>query len=379
MKLLHKITALALGATMFAACDKVDDLPMYNNGSAIALSASATTLAPSATDSLKTVLTLNWTNPKYAQDSAKYKYVVEIDSAGRNFSKAAQWVITGSMTTGFTAKQLNTTMLAWGFEFNKAYDLDLRVISSYGNNNERLPSNIIKLKATPYKIPPKVALPTTGRLFIVGDASTFGWSNDPTPAFPPARELTRLDETTWGAIMYLNGSGAYKLLQTQGVWNTQYHMVTGGNGLAGSFIQEDADPGFASPTPAGWYKMIFDFQSGKYTVTAMANATPQALYALGDGTVGGWNNAPPANQQFTRLTANTYELTLTLTPGKQLKFISSYGNWQPQFGGTSSTGGTLGANYGSGSDPDAVPTPAVAGNYKISVNFVTEKYTLTKL
>jgi starch-binding outer membrane protein SusE/F len=51
--------------------------------------------------------------------------------------------------------------------------------------------------------------------------------------------------------------------------------------------------------------------------------------------------------------------------------LSISGQWQPQFGGSSATGG--------GNDPDAIPTPAIAGNYKINVNFHKNKYTVTKL
>src|SRR3954471_11579006 len=153
---------------------------------------------------------------------------------------------------------------------------------------------------TPYKVPPKVALPASGRLFVVGDATAFGWTNDPAPAFPPARELARLSETTWGGVFYFNGSGAYKLLQTQGDWNTQFHMVPGGNATAGSFIQQNADPGFPSPTPAGWYKVFYDFQGGTYTVTPFGNPLAQELYITGDATGAGWTNTPPANQKFTR-------------------------------------------------------------------------------
>jgi hypothetical protein len=243
MKNLIKILLLSAVVTvLYTACDKVDDLPYYDNGKAVTLSSSATTLAPPAADSSKTVLSLSWTYPNYATDSGNIKYVIEIDSTGKNFANAATKVVLKSLSTTFTAKDLNTILLAKGYAFNVPVDMDLRVTSSYANNNERLLSNTIKIKMTPYKIPPKVALPASNRVFIVGDATTFGWTNDPAPAFPPAREFARLDETTWGGIMYLKGSGAYKLLQTQGNWGTQFHMVNGGTATAGSFIQEDADP-----------------------------------------------------------------------------------------------------------------------------------------
>jgi hypothetical protein len=183
----------------------------------------------------------------------------------------------------------------------------------------------------------------------------------------------------------MKGTGAYKILQTQGNWNTQFHMVSGGTALAGSFIQENADPGFPSPAAAGWYVITLDFQQGKYTVIPFyygTNPLPQDLWTTGDGMPSNWTNTPPAAQKLTRLNSAEYQLTIALAPGGNYKFLSSSGNWQPQFGGSgaasnNATSGVMGANYGSSSDPATIPTPATAGTYKIKVNFATNKYTVT--
>jgi hypothetical protein len=156
-------------------------------------------------------------------------------------------------------------------------------------------------------------------------------------------------------------------------------MLTGGTALSGSFEQKDADPGIPSPATAGAYKIIFDFQTGTYTVTKVDNAVPTELYITGDATASSWTNTPPVSQKFTAITNGVFEITMALVPGKFYKFLSSTGNWQPQFGGSSATGGTIGANYGSGNDPDGIPTPTAAGNYKIQVNFITGAYTVTKV
>ena len=380
MKLFNKTWGLVAIITLltFIGCDKMDIPATHSEGIASVLSSSSTNVAPPPADSNKTVLTLNWTSPDYATDSSNYKFVIEIDSTGKNFAKADTRTVVGKLNSSFTAKELNTLLLARGYAFNVPVDMDVRIKSSYGNNNELKISNVLKIRMTPYKIPPKVILPTSGRLFIVGDASTFGWSNDAAPPFPPDREFARLDETTWAGIFNLTGSGVYKILQTQGNWNTQYHMKTGGTANGGSFEYGDANPGFPSPA-AGWYKIVLDFQEGKFTVTSVSNPLPQALYTTGDATAAGWTNAPPANQKFSRLNSSVYEITMTLNPGKFYKFLSSSGNWQPQFGGNSATGGALGANYGGGSDPPAIPTPTVAGDYKVQVNFATSSYTVTKI
>jgi hypothetical protein len=81
-KLLFAVTLIIA----FGACKKIADLPHYANGAAPKLSASTTTIAPTAADSSKTVLTLSWNNPKYATDSSHQKFIVEMDSVVRNFT-----------------------------------------------------------------------------------------------------------------------------------------------------------------------------------------------------------------------------------------------------------------------------------------------------
>src|SRR3954454_17652176 len=109
MKNIYNCLLLVAGAMIvFAACKKFDTLPYYGKGTAPVLSASATTITSSPTDSANAVLTLNWTNPNYATDSATQKFVVEIDSTGRNFMHEYTKTVSGVLSTSFTAAELNT-------------------------------------------------------------------------------------------------------------------------------------------------------------------------------------------------------------------------------------------------------------------------------
>ena len=142
MRFIKIFLLLTLGiAGLLTACSKVDSLPVYGEGTAPTLTASASTIAPVAADSNKVALTLSWTNPKHATDTSNYKFVVEIDSTGKGFANAASKTVTGTWGTSFTAKELNNILLAKGYAFNVPVDMDVRVISSYSNNNERLTSN----------------------------------------------------------------------------------------------------------------------------------------------------------------------------------------------------------------------------------------------
>lgn len=382
---INLIVVTVLGLMALTSCEKVADNPYYGEGQDVTLSASSLAIAPAPADSNNVALTLSWTYPNYATDSGNVKYVIEIDSATKNFANPARKVVTKDLSASYIAKELNSFLVSRGYAFNVPVDMDVRVISSYANNNERRASNTLRIRMTPYKVPPKIAEPASGRLFIVGDATTFGWSNDgpPAPAFPPEREFSRIDETTWGGVFYMNGGGAYKVLETQGNWDAQYHMITGGTAASGDFVLQNADPGFPGPATAGWYRVILDFQAGKYSMTSFgADPLPQSLYITGDATPSNWTENPPVAQQLTRLNSAEYQITMALTSGKNYKFLTTLGQWQPQWGRVNdpvntATGGQLGANYGATSDPEGIPTPATAGDYKINVNFASGRYKVT--
>jgi len=148
------------------------------------------------------------------------------------------------------------------------YTLQLRIISSIGSS-VKLISNVISFTTKPFAPPPKVVPPTAGTLWITGDAvGTPGfpaWSNPLPPPYDVSLKFTQVSSTLYQLTVDLKASGGYKLIQEQGNWNTQYHMVAGGTALSGSFVQENADPTFPAPAVAGSYKLTFDFQLGKYT------------------------------------------------------------------------------------------------------------------
>ncbi len=382
MKIINKVWFLALAVIAYAACDKVDDLPLYTAGTVPVLSSSVSTVAPLPVDSNKPVLTLNWTNPDYATDSTNQKFLLQVDSSGRNFSKAVTTEIMGDLSYTYIAKELNSIMLNWGFEYNKAYDLDFRVISSYGNNNERLLTNVVKVNAKTYKVPPRVALPTTGKLYIVGDATAGGWSN---PVPTPTQELTKIDETTYGGIFNLTGGKFYLILPLNGNWDNKYSVAN--NSLAG--LSEGGDFGFnlkdnfPGPAATGLYKIILDFQSGKFTVTPFTqqHGVPDSLYIVGDATPGGWSNPVPIpSQRFTRINSTRWELaSIALTTGKNYLFLPENGSWGKKYGAFDN--GAPGIKAGGLFKPEGqdMPAPDVSGNYKISFDLINNMYVVTKL
>ncbi|TAD86768.1 MAG: hypothetical protein EAY75_07230 [Bacteroidetes bacterium] len=381
MKTILKIWSLAVVLLAgVSACEKVDNFPSRLNGLATRLSASSDFVAPTAADSNKSVISFNWSYPDFATDSASVKYVFEIDSAGRNFRQANVRTISGALGTSFIAKELNSIMLNWGFDFNKTYDLEARVIASYANNNDQRISNTVRIKATTYKIPPRVVLPATGRLFIVGSATEGDWA---TPIVIPRQEFSRLDETTFGGVFYLLGGEQYLVLPQNTNYDKKYAVANNslpGLSAGGAFGLELND-NFPAPAADGWYRVTMDFQTGRFAVvpyvtTPHPAGIPQQLVFVGDAQ--GWSNTASNPLRFTRRNSTEYTLNVTISGGGEYLLLPVPGSWATKFGvddnmlEAAKMGGTLkreGANLKN-------PAP---GRYRIDVNFYDLSYKLTLL
>jgi hypothetical protein len=181
MNTIKKLLLLLVGVSSFvAACTKLEDLPFYLNGNPVVLTASKTAVTPAVGDSNNAVISFSWTNPKYSSDSSGFKYILEIDSTGRNFAKKVTRELTGGLTTSFTGREINTILLQYGLNLGTAYNLDFRVVSSYNNNNERYTSNILKIAFTPYADPSVLTASTASTTLDLNSASqkaiTFNWT-----------------------------------------------------------------------------------------------------------------------------------------------------------------------------------------------------------
>lgn len=178
---INNLLVVLVAASMITACQKVENLPVYQNGTAALLKASATSISPVLADANKVVLTLNWTYPNYAvADPNSTKYLVQIDSAGRNFTKAITKEVKGDLQATFTANELNNILLGYGFALGTPYKLDFRVISSYPNNNERITSNVVNVSLTAFSEPSTLtssASTVTGTVATaLQTALTFNWT-----------------------------------------------------------------------------------------------------------------------------------------------------------------------------------------------------------
>lgn len=124
----------------------------------------------------------------------------------------------------------------------------------------------------------------------------------------------------------------------------------------------------------------------KFTVTPYAippKVTPPAsgkLFLVGSATPGGWNNPVPVpSQEFTKVSATFFQITVAITGGGSYLFLPVNGDWGTKYGalGSNNTNNVNGDDFRQGGGD--MLAPAASGNYKIEVDFQRGKFQLTKL
>jgi hypothetical protein len=378
-KIFNCILILTSLTFFLTACEKVKDLPYYKLGNPVTLTPSATTLTPQVADSSKTILTLNWTSPHYATDSSNMKYVVEMDSTGRNFAKEVTRTITKNLNTTYTGRDLNTILLNYGYSIGTPVKLDLRVTSSYANNNEKYVSNVVTVTITPYSDPSKLSSENTS---VTGTAAT---STDHSNTF------------SWSAAFPgYSGIVTYSLQYDSAGKNfaTPQEIAVGASTYSKSLTQDDMNTtALSSGIPIGnsgsvEYRVKTVTAAGATAYSNVVNVTiatfspvPANLYIVGDATPGGWNNpVPTPSQQFTKVDAYSFSIQLVLTAGKSYLLLPVNGDWTHKYGGATDGVSAPGTILKDAAVPGSnTPAPATTGLYKIVVNFQTNTYTVTQV
>ena len=259
------------------SCKKEESIIYYEGGTEPVLTASSTTpLVLTKSIENNFAVRFDWTNPNYRTttgiSSHDVIYILEADTTGSNFSNPhrAQVSISKDLSRDFTVKELNSLfgIKQLNLVDGVPHNIEFRIKATLVGTAVPLYSNVIKMVITPY-LDVAVAIPTAGTLWIVGDATSNGWSN-PLPApYDASQKFTKVSNTLYELTLAMPGGGNYKLIQENGVWGTQYHMLTGGIWSGGDFEMRDADPGFPGPPTAGNYKISVDFITGKYTVVKL--------------------------------------------------------------------------------------------------------------
>jgi hypothetical protein len=276
-RIITAFSSLLALVLVLQSCEKDENKIFFEGGTEPVLSASTTAvnLQPPPADESVQAIAFNWTNPEYqfttGISSQDVNYNLEFDTAGANFGSGAKFstTIARDLSKSYTVAELNTILgNSMQLRPGRQYRIETRVVSSLGQNAVQLNSNTVTFTATPYAPPPKVPIPVSGKLYIVGNATPGGWNN-PVPV--PAQEFTKLNDTQYEITLPLGGAGTFYLfLPENGSWSSKYAVPNNGApGIAdgGEFrFYTSGGQDFPAPTAPGNYKISVDFQKGQFTV-----------------------------------------------------------------------------------------------------------------
>jgi len=374
MKYINQLLLLSvLVMFVMTSCDKVDDLSYYNNGKPITLSASSSSIAPAPADSTNNVVTFSWSSPEYATDTSTYKFILEIDSAGRNFSKKVTRTVNGALAASLTGKELNNILLNYAFTLGVPYDMEARVISSYSNNNELFVSNVVNLSVTPYADPSSLTSEKTSVTLSLATATqpsnTFSWA----PAFNgytgTVTYFLQYDSATknfgqFSADEILIGTSIYSKNLNEGEMNNTALTsgITGGNSGTVEYrikaVTAQGAISYSNPvsvTIESYIPILRFYMPGSYQAST------------GNGNDWDPGTAPELIRDLrTSVFNDMFYIYIWLPANAEFK-VTQGRSWDVNYGGTGGTLALNGANFKVNS----------AGVYRVSINRKTLLYDIS--
>ncbi|MFM7855884.1 MAG: SusE domain-containing protein, partial [Flammeovirgaceae bacterium] len=118
--------------TLAVSCVKlIEPTPSFAPSTvAFSASASATTVAAAAADSLKAAITVTWNDPKFSVGLKNSKFTVMVGKAGANFATFSTKEFTNALSGDLTGKDLNGMALKFGGVIGQPIALEIQVVAS---------------------------------------------------------------------------------------------------------------------------------------------------------------------------------------------------------------------------------------------------------
>lgn len=314
------------------SCKKDETKTVSDVSPAGTLTASATSLNLVQANADKPAVTLSFPAPSVTGYQIPVTSTLQFDLKGNNFKAAKEVVVA---TTSYTplVSEMNTMLLGLGLKVGVPGQIEIRLKSAPAPNAVTY-SNVLTLSATPYL--------ASSWIYVPGAYQ--GW----TPATADSLISLTSNKIYTGVISFPAGNLIFKVTPKKN-WDAAYGDAGGGN------ISLSASDNLAAPA-AGVYVLTVDLN--KNTITY----TPIVWSIIGDATAGGWST--DTDMAYAK---GVWKVTASLTKG-QIKFRQNH-DWGINYGGSDGN-----AVLGSPNNIDIT----AAGNYTITLNVTTAKYTITK-
>ncbi len=278
-------------------------------------------------------------------------YILAVDTSDAFTSPVV--LGTGAVTSmEVTVEEFNNALLKLGLPGFTESSVKVRALSVVtGGDIDTLHSNSITRTVTTYQDSDCGDFCTIG---LIGSATPGDWGTDTDMRIA---DPERVDLNTWTLTVFLKGGGEVKFRASDD-WevnwgSSDYPTGTGEQNGANIPIPND-----------GYYKIVFNDQTGEYTFTPIATKDFTTIGVIGTATPGGWDSDTDLTQDATNSHIWTGEITLT---DGEAKFRAE-NDWADNWGND-----TYPSGYGIGGGPNI---PVTAGTYFIWFNDATGEYAL---
>jgi hypothetical protein len=332
-----KSIALSFIALSLWSCTKEETRAVATDGKGATLKASVNTVVINRSILTADVISLTMTEADFGYNAA-ITNVLQISVKGANFEASrTKEVILDAKTLQKVYKGLdfNNLLLSLNLSTTANTDVELRIKSYISLNVAPVFSNVVTISARPF--------PLTAWVYVPGAYQ--GWN--------PSTADSLVSETGngvyVGVIHFTPNNFGFKVTPVKN-WNTAW-------GDAGSGRISTSGGDFNAGA-AGSQQITINLNTNTYSML------PLAWAIIGDATPGGWGS--DTFMKFVNDGNNLWTIRLNLSVGN-FKFRRN-SDWGVNLGGS---GGNL---TGGGAD---IPI-STAGNYTITLNTITNKYTLVR-
>jgi len=358
---------IALFAVLAISCssDDVEDRPVItalDGPTLIAPQGGAYVLNIESADNLAERFI--WTSANYGQNVA-VNYEVQLDVAdGTDEFQEPRTLgsVIGANQLAVSVVTLNTAAIALGGEPLVEGEYLVRVKASVNNTFEAIYSESVSITITPYQ-----AFVPLQNLYIVGDATEFGFENNVGNA-PLFRDPTNQYKFYYTGYFTANN---IKILSARGSWHPQYGSA--GDGILGvSNADGTNEPGSIAVPSAGYYELTIDIAENTYSLVPFADGDTMPIYTsvgiTGSATPDGWpdNGVQDVNMEANTANPHIWKISNIALSVNEAKFRAN-DSWDQNWGGTTAVSGT--ASLGGSNIP-----VTVEGNYEVWFNDLDGRY-----
>lgn len=352
-KILGNLFVFTLAVLLLASCKKDEVKTVMTQSTAPTLTASSTTINLLQANADNDAVTFNWNAAEYGFPAAT-SYTLQLSRKGSNWASASTTEInlSNNRTRKFTIGELNRELLKF-LPAGQANDVDVRVRADVSASVAPVYSNVITLRATPYRDIINYEFPQALRL--AGNYQ--GWDPATAPKIVDRAASGTTGTSYEGYINFGNTTPEFKLVKGNN-WGA------GDFGGAGAGKIGNGGPNLTLPG-GGVYRVRANTQAMEWSFVKI-----DTWGIIGDATPGGWGASTP----MTMNADGTYSITTQLEGGKELKFRAN-NSWDINLGDNRNNGGPDNVpDYGG--DNIAIPATgtyqvildlSVAGNYNYTI------------